>query len=145
MSAPFTRASLGRGPAQVVFNSHTFFTRDDIIARHAPDWREVLTSMYDVVDKTVADRIYRVPLKLWGAWENLSDLFPAAVINPVAGTSLFGASDATLTLWARNGDKLVYTNAALTKMAKAASARPRVPTPCLPPKTWPMRRGISSI
>ncbi len=117
MAAPFTRASLVRGPAEVQFNSLTFFTRDDINLRHDPVWNPVMTSMYDEVDKTISDRVYKVPLRLWGAWENLTTLFPSAVLNPLPGTSLFGSSDAPLTVWARNGDKIVYTNAALTKIA----------------------------
>jgi len=80
-------------------------------------WRPVLTSMYGEVDETKTDLVIRVPLRLWGAWENLTDLFPSAVLTPVAGASLFGANDVTLTVWARNGDKIVYTNAAVTKVA----------------------------
>ena len=118
MAAPFTRALLGRGPAQVTFNAHTFYTRDDITARHSPVWKPVAASMYGEVDQTITDRVYKVPLRLWGAWENLTDLFPAAVLNPVVGSSLFDpATDKPLTVWARNGDKIVYTSAAVTKVA----------------------------
>ena len=118
MAAPFTRANLGRGTALVSFNGHTFFTRDDITAELGPEWKEVLCSMYGVVDKTIGDRVYKVPLRLWGAWENLTDLFPAAVMTPVIDSSLLSPSaDVTLTIWARNGDKLVYANACVTKVA----------------------------
>ena len=118
MAAPFTRASLGRGPAQVSYNAHTFFTRDDIAVDLGPEWKEVLCSMYGVVDKSIGDRVYKVPLKLWGAWENLPDLFPSAVMTPVHGTSLFNpTTDVPLTVWARNGDKVVFTNAAMSKVA----------------------------
>ena len=117
MAAPFTRSSLGRGPAQVQYSTATFFTRDDLIARHGPVWKPVNTSMYGEVDSFVTDRVYRVPLRLWGAYENLPILFPSAVLTPVIGASVFPGSDATLTVWARNGDKIVYTNAALTKVA----------------------------
>jgi hypothetical protein len=118
MAAPFTRASLGRGPAQVTFNGVTFFTRDDISAKMTPTWKPVVASMYGQVDSVISDRVYKVPLRLWGAWENLTTLFPAAVMTPVIGASVFSSTtDATLTIWARNGDKLVYTSAAITKVA----------------------------
>jgi hypothetical protein len=118
MAAPFTRASLGRGPAQVSFNSHTFFTRDDISVDFGPEWKDVLCSMYGVVDKSIGDRVYKVPLRLWGAWENLTDLFPAAVMTPVHGASLLSpTTDVPMTIWARNGDKIVFTNACITKVA----------------------------
>ena len=117
MAAPFTRASLSRGPALVQFNSNTYFTRDDISAKMTPTWKPVVASMYGQVDSVISDRVYKVPLRLWGAWENLSDLFPSAVLNPIIGASVFGSTDKALTIWARNGDKIAYTNAAITKLA----------------------------
>ena len=117
MASPFTRTTLYRGPAMVQYNGHTFFTRDDIVARLAPEWGAVNTSMYGEVDSVLADRVYQVPLTLWGAWENLADLFPAAVMAGTVGASIFGASDKALTIWGRNGDKVVYANAAVTKLA----------------------------
>ena len=117
MAAPFTRSSLGRGPALALFNTHTFFTSGDILSRLGPVWKAVMTSMYGEVDSAITDRVYKIPLRLWGAWENLTDIFPAGVMNPVIGSAIFGSSDATFTIWARNGDKIVFTNAAVTKVA----------------------------
>jgi len=117
MSAAFTRANLGRGPAQITFNSLTFYTAGDITVRLSPAWKAITTSMYGEVDKAITDRVYKVGMRLWGAWENLTTIFPSAVLTPVIGASLYGASDATLTIWGRNQDKLVFTNAAITKVA----------------------------
>ena len=117
MAAPFTRSHLGRGPALVTFNSGNFFTRDDFTVRHDPSWDVVPTSMYGEVDKAIKDRVIKIPLKLWGAWENLTVLFPSAVLNPNIGASVYGTTDITLTVTAKNGDTIVYTNAQLTKLA----------------------------
>ena len=111
------RSSLGRGPAVVTFNSLNFFTRDDLVVRHAPVWNPVNTSLHGTVDRFIRDRVYKISLKLWGAWENLSTLFPSYAMNPTAGTSIFGTSDVTLVILARNGDKITYTNARITKVA----------------------------
>lgn len=111
------RNQLGRGPAVVTYNSVKFFSRDDINVRHAQVWRPVLTSMYGEVDKTKHDLAIRFPMRLWGAWENLSTIFPSYAMNPNAGTSVFGASDVTLTVLAKNGDQIVYANAQITKLS----------------------------
>lgn len=112
-----TRAQLGRGPAIVTWNGITMFTRDDIVARHAPNWAEVQTSMYGEVDKVPTDLVIKIPLRLWGAWENLTVLFPAAVMTPVVGASIFGATDLPLVIHGRNGDTITYHNAHLTRLA----------------------------
>lgn len=109
--------SLGRGPAIVTYNGATLFTRDDIVPRHAPVWNPVRTSMYGEIDQFKRDLVIKVPLRLWGAWENLPTLFPSAVLNPGIGASVFGATDIPLTVLARNGDQITYANAQITKLA----------------------------
>ncbi len=111
------RSQLTRGPAVVSYNSTNYWTRDDIEVQIAPAWRPVLTSMFGEIDKTKHDLVMRIGLKLWGAWENLSTLFPTAYLNPAVGASVFGNSDITLAIQARNGDLFTFTNAALTKMS----------------------------
>jgi hypothetical protein len=117
MSSTFTRSNLGRGPAHVTYNGATLFTRDSIVSRHAPAWDGVRTSLYGEVDQFKRDLVIKVALPLWGAWENLGTLFPAAALNPTIGASVFGAADAPLTLFGRNGDQIQYTNAQITKLA----------------------------
>lgn len=108
---------MGRGPALVTFDSATFFTRDDIVPRHAPVWNPVPTSMYGEVDKYKRDLVIKIPLQLWGAWENMDKLFPSSYLNPVVGSSVFTTSDKALVVHARNSDKITYHNARITKVA----------------------------
>lgn len=111
------RANIKGGPAKVTWNGATLMSRDAFHARHTPEWAEVTTSMHGMVDKAAKDFICRIPLRLWGAWENLSILFPSAVLTPAIGTRIFGTTDLPLVIHARNGDRITYHNAQLTKLA----------------------------
>lgn len=111
------RANIKGGPAKVTWNGATLMSRETFKSRHNPDWVGVQTSMHGVVDKAAKDFICRIPLRLWGAWENLSVLFPAAVLTPAIGTRIFGTTDLPLVIHARNGDRITYHNAQLTKLA----------------------------
>jgi len=111
-----SRTNLGRGPAIVTFGGATLFTRSDINLRHTPMWNPVETSMYGMVDKFKRDLTIRIPLTLWGSWENLGVLFPSYAMSPQAGTSVFGTSDSPLVVLGRNGDQITYANAQITKL-----------------------------
>jgi hypothetical protein len=111
------RTLLKRGPAVVTYGGDTFYTNADILSRFGPVWKPVNTSMYGQVDKFIKDRVYKVPLRLWGAWENLGVLFPGYALAPQAGASIFGTSAAPLVILARNGDQITYQNAQITKLA----------------------------
>jgi hypothetical protein len=93
------------------------WTRDDFVVRHGPVFKPVPTSMFGEVDEVVTDRMYKIPLRLWGAWESVSTLFPSAILNPVVGTSIFGTTDLPLVILARNGDQITFANAQLTKVS----------------------------
>ncbi len=112
-----TRANIKRGTAKVTWNSATFFSRDDIVPRHNPSWVDVATSVHGVIDKARSDFICKIPLRLWGAWENLSVLFPSGVLTPTIGAGIFGTSDLPLVITGRNGDIITYQNVQLTKLA----------------------------
>lgn len=112
-----TRSQLGRGPAHVTFGGATLFTRDDLVPSHAPVWNPVSASLHGQIDKFKADLVIEIPLMLFGNWENLSVLFPSAVLNPTIGASLFSGSDSPLVIHARNQDRITYHNARLTKLA----------------------------
>lgn len=111
------RSALIRSPALITYNGATFFGRNDLVIRHPPGWEKVNTSMYGRVDDFKKDMIIKIPLMLWGAWENLSILFPSMFMTPVPGTSVFGTSDIPLVVQARNSDRVTYANAALTRLA----------------------------
>ena len=111
-----TRSQLVRSAAIVKKGSAVFFTRNDIALKHAAQWQDVITSMFGKVDKFKKDLVIKFPMTLWGAWENVSILFPSAVLNPTQGASLYGSSDTQWIVWARNGTRVTYTNAQITKL-----------------------------
>jgi hypothetical protein len=111
------RSKLTRGPAVVTYGGDTFYTNADILSRFGPVWNPVNTSMYGQVDKFIKDRVYKVALRLWGAWENLAVLFPGYALAPQAGASIFGTSATPLVILARNGDQITYRNAQITRLA----------------------------
>jgi len=112
-----SRAALIRGPAIVTWNGATIFSAGDIVPRHAPVWNPVQPRMYGAVDRVRRARGIRSPMGLGGAWENLRVLVPTALLNPTIGASLYGTSDVPLTITARNGDKITYHNAQITRLA----------------------------
>lgn len=111
------KAKLTRGPAIVTYGGDTFYTNADILSRFGPVWNPVNTSMYGAVDRFIKDRVYKLPLRLWGAWENLSVLFPAYALSPQMGASIFGSTATPLVILARNGDEITYQNAQITRLA----------------------------
>ena len=111
--------------------AYYFSPRDDINVRHAPVWVPVETSMHGEVDKVQKDYVIKVPLRLWGAWENLPILFPSWVIDtsatphtqttpfvkPIIGQRLYGTTDHELIIMGRTGEQITYHNAQLTKLS----------------------------
>lgn len=113
-----TRTDLKGGPAKVTWNSATFLTRDDIALSVSPERIDVVTQLHGPVDKAAVDRVFRIPLMLWGGWENVSTLFPASLLDPTVGTRLLaGASDLPLVVQGRNGDQITFHNATITRLA----------------------------
>lgn len=115
-----SRAALGRGPAIVTLGGATLFMRDDMIPRHAPEWQAVKSSLHGRADKFKGDLVIKHNLVLFGLWQNVSVLFPAALLNPVVGTSIFGSTDSAMVILARNGDRVTYANSQITKLADLA-------------------------
>jgi hypothetical protein len=113
-------ASLIRSPANITWNGINMWGREDIVVRAAPVWKPVETTMYGAVDKLKTDLVIKVPITLWGAYENLSTLFPSYLLNPTLGNSLFAAQGGVklpLVINATNGDIFTFPNAFLTRMA----------------------------
>ena len=117
MPAPFTRASLGGGPAFVTFNGATLFLRDDLDSKHAPEFNPVRSSLIGQVDKTKKDLVIRNTLTLFGLFTDLTVLFPSWLLNPTPGTHIYGASDLPLVIQARNNDVITYHNTQITRLA----------------------------
>ncbi len=116
MSALITRAQLTRSPAYVTWNGHTFESREKLDLRCAPKWDTVMTSMFGAVDVAKTDFVGKFMIRLWGAWENLSDIFPSYLLNYYRGISAFGVTDKPLVIQARNNDLVTIKNAAVTGM-----------------------------
>jgi len=112
-----SRSLLDGSPAKATFGGVSFYTRDEINTPLAPEWDDVVTSLYGAIDKAPRDFLIEVPLRLWGAWENLSTLFPAGVLNPVIGALLQDTSDSALVIHGRNQDRITFHNAIITRLA----------------------------
>ena len=115
---PITRSQLGRGPAYVTFGGAELFTRDDLVPRHSPVWEPVNCSLHGQIDKFKKDFTVKLGLNLFGLWSNLTVLFPSYLMNPAVGTAIFGATDNALVILARDGSRITYANAQITKLAE---------------------------
>lgn len=104
-----------RSPGAVTFGGVTLHARSDINGRHDPVWDDVTSSLHGIVDKVKKDLVIKNTFRLWGAWENLTVLFPSALMTPVPGTSLM--SDAAMVVKGRNTDVITYHNTAITKVS----------------------------
>lgn len=111
------RSALGRSPAIINYNNATLFTRSDIMVPHEPKWSDITSSMFGLDDQFKGDLVIKVPLMLYGTWDNLDVLFPDYAMNPIPGTSIYGNTDKPLVLQGRNNDRITYTNAQITKLA----------------------------
>ena len=114
-----SRANLIGGPGKATWNSITMFTREDMAVSFDATWQNLVTSHQGIIDKVVTDRMIKVPLKLWGAWENISVLFPTTLLNPAPGTRIFGTTDKPLILHKKTGsaERITIHNAQITKLA----------------------------
>jgi hypothetical protein len=114
------RALLVGGPAKVTYNSVDFYTKEDIKIIPKIDWVEVNTNLYGQVDSSQKDVIIPVPIRLWGAYENLGTIFPTSLLNPVIGTRIYGTADVPLVVQSNNLDgsgNITFPNAQITKLA----------------------------
>jgi hypothetical protein len=108
------RTTIGRSPGRLTLGGVSLYPERDIDARFAPDWDKIVAWAYGRVDEAKKDLKIPIRTRLWGAYENLPVLFPAAVLNPVPGTSL--CSDAALVMHAKNGDQITFHNAFINKL-----------------------------
>ena len=111
------RNQLGRSPAYVQYGGCNLFTRSDIVVPHDPKWSEIKSSMFGLDDRFKGDLLIKIPLTLYGNWDALPVIFPSYAMDPIPGTSIYGAADTPLVLQGRNNDIITYTNAQITKLA----------------------------
>jgi hypothetical protein len=110
------RSQLGRSPAIIQTQGRTLFTRSEVIVPHDPKWVDIQSSMFGLDDRFKADLVIKIPLMLYGTWDNLDILFPTYAMNPIPGTSIYGNADVPWVFQGRNNDRISYTNAAITKL-----------------------------
>lgn len=111
------RSLLIRGPAKVSYDGATFYQRGDIEIPLAPATTQLAVPASGYRDEIRTDFVITFQLQPYGAWENLSILFPAAILTPVPGTSLFSGADKPLTITGRNGDSITLHNARIIGLA----------------------------
>lgn len=108
--------AFARSTGYVAFNGANFFSCEKIDCRILPGWEPVMTSMHGPIDAVKKDLAPKLTLRLWGAYENLSTLFPSYLMNPSPGTAVFGGAPGSLVVQATNNDTLTYLAAAVIGM-----------------------------
>ncbi len=111
------RSSLKMGPAKVTFNGGTFISKENIVPRFTRDWSEVGASLHGPIDRSETDRRIEIPVRLWGAYENLSILFPTTYLNPTIGARIYGDADVPLVVHGTDGEIFTFPNAQITRLA----------------------------
>lgn len=110
-----SRSTILRSSAKFTFGGATFYPEAAIDIDYAPEFENVMAWAYGRIDEAKKD--FKIPFRtrLWSAVENLSILFPAAVLTPVPGTSL--CSDSPLVVHAKNQDRITFHNAFISRLA----------------------------
>lgn len=110
-------STLSRGPGYVTYGGVNLESRTDLKIPRGTDWKDVITSMFGRVDRVRTGYMIKLPLTLWGAWENLSVIFPSFIMAPATGTNIYGATNSPLVILGTNNDQITLVNAQITKLA----------------------------
>ncbi|NCC50899.1 MAG: hypothetical protein EOM20_06740 [Spartobacteria bacterium] len=111
------RSSILRGPAIVQMGGQSMYTAGDITVNTRKETFPIESSAYGKVDERLSYVITDISFTPVGMWTAalLAVMYPHT--NPIAGTSIFGATDTGVTIHPLNGsEKIVYTAGAVTKM-----------------------------
>lgn len=93
------RSAIIGGPCKTVFNGGTFFSKDDVSYDIEMKTSDVEASMHGSrIDEVILDAFVKVPITLWGAWENLSIILPTSYTLPVIGSRIMGDADVPLVI-----------------------------------------------
>jgi hypothetical protein len=107
------RSDILRGPAIILFEGATFYSKGDITVEESSTFFAVENSIHGKLEDRPDQISHRLSFTPDGRWQDLSVLFPYA--TQLIGTSVFG-TDKELTIWTHDGKKRVYKAAAVTKM-----------------------------
>jgi hypothetical protein len=120
------RTTILRGPAKIVYDSHTFWTPDDIAVDIDEGASDVTTQMFGKVDALVVNPKVTVtftPHSFTAAGPAepafaaiCAVLIPAIFTNGYHGTAYLGAgAEKEMSIWASDGNLLVLKNAVISK------------------------------
>lgn len=111
------RTALIRGPANITWNGHTYYSQGDIVCRITKEIFDVMTSAHGVVATRLAERTVEVSFTPAGEWETTAfeALFPGA--STIPGASWFGSSDLPFVIQPINSsqNKITLTNANIVR------------------------------
>ena len=110
------RTSIISGPAKIVYNSVSFWSKGDVTLKVINDRFNIDTAHFGKVDERFSGRRIEVQFEPSGAFTDTV----AAVLWPYAstsvGTSVFTSSDKALEIFGRDGRKITLHCAAVTTM-----------------------------
>lgn len=114
--AGINRTTILTGPALVTFGGQTFWSKGDVTVNVKTEYFDIDTSHFGKVDKRVKDKRIEVSFEPSGAFSAalVAVLLPYGATAP--GSSIYGATDRPLVVWARDGKKLTVHNASVTGM-----------------------------
>jgi hypothetical protein len=115
------RTTIVKGPAVILINSQYIYTQGDIEVSTRIETFMINCSIGGKIDERISNIITELTFTPVGMWTTglLAVLFPYT--NPVAGTSLFTATDVPVVIWPLNGvEKISYAAGAVTKMPSLA-------------------------
>jgi hypothetical protein len=110
------RTTIIAGPAKIVFDSQSFWSKGDVTVKVVNDRFDIQTAHFGKVDERFADRRLEVSFEPSGAFTAgvAGVLWPYA--STAVGVSVFTGSDKALEIFGRDGRKITVHAAAVTKM-----------------------------
>lgn len=104
-----------QGPAIVTHNGNTYRSKGDIQVKHSRDTFDVETALHGKIDTRLKSQKFEISFQPDGALANLAGLFPW-IAGTAIGDSIFTAVDLPLVIQGRDGTKVTFARAALSKM-----------------------------
>lgn len=111
---PISRTTIIAGPALVTYNGATFWSKGDIRVTYQIESAAIGSDIHGDVDQLKDDMVVEIAFTPWGAWENLSVLWPYG--STALGASILTGSDVPLVVHSKAGVKHTFTAAAVTQM-----------------------------
>lgn len=104
------------GPAKVEYNGQFFWSKGDVTVTPIHQRFAVESAAFGRLDSRVMDRRITVAFEPDGRFTAALAGVLWPYTNPSVGTSIYGGADTPLTIWGRDGIKLVVNNSAVTRM-----------------------------